>query len=99
MCITFETESLHELKDTISLSQQISYVQKLALIEKINSFNGFDAIPLHDVSRLGSRLERRAEIAQTTEFQVQRMKTSVEGVKSLIMKTARSDMRKTRESI
>ena len=42
MCITFETESLHELKDTISLSPQISYEQKLALIEKINSFNGFD---------------------------------------------------------
>ena len=43
MCITFETESLHELKDTISLSQQISHEQKLALIEKINSFRGFDA--------------------------------------------------------
>ena len=37
------TENLYELKDTLSLSSQISYEQKSQLIEKINSFNGFDA--------------------------------------------------------
>ena len=37
------TENLHELKDSISLSSDICFEDKCQLIEKMNSFNGFDA--------------------------------------------------------
>ena len=37
------TENLRELKDVISLSSAINSEDKLQMIEKINSFNGFDA--------------------------------------------------------
>ena len=37
------TENLHELKDSISLSSDIHFEDKCQLIEKMNSFNGFDA--------------------------------------------------------
>ena len=41
--ITLVIENLQELKDAITLSSQISHEDKSQLIEKINSFNGFDA--------------------------------------------------------
>ena len=41
--ITFVTGNLQELKDAISLSSVIPFEEKSQLIEKINSFNGFDA--------------------------------------------------------
>ena len=37
------TENLQELKDTISLSSDIRFEDKCQLIDKMNSFNGFDA--------------------------------------------------------
>ena len=37
------TENLQELKDSIALSSDIRFEDKCQLIDKMNSFNGFDA--------------------------------------------------------
>ena len=68
-------------------------------LSRVASFNGFDAMPLHDVSKLGSRLERRADIANTKEFREQRLRITLDAINGIIHRVVKSEMRKARESI